>query len=250
MDQRGFLLSVKLWEDGIDWATYPFSIPAVRDFSRVRFHPQVTFFVGDNGSGKSTLVEAIAVAMRLNAEGGTKDLSFSTRSSESSLHGFVQPVRSTRQPDSGFFLRAESFYNVATRIEELGLQAFYGGSPHEQSHGESFLALALNRFQPNGLYILDEPEAALSIRGQLAFLRAIYDLAREGSQFIISSHSPILTAYPNAVIYELNENGIRQVRYEDTAAYELTKSFLENPDRFLRHLLADEPSEEVSDPSS
>jgi predicted ATPase len=231
-----------------DFDLYPFSIPAIRQMSELELAAGVTLLAGENGSGKSTLVEAMAVALGFNPEGGTRNMSVSTRGSHSSLHEFLTMIRGTRSPRSGFFLRAESFFNVATHIEQLDdgaggppiIDAYGGVSLHEQSHGESFLSLIRNRFGPNGLYILDEPEAALSLRGNLALMRRMHDLEREGSQFIVATHSPILLGYPNARIYVLDEEGIAQANYEETEQYELTRSFLDDRERFLHYLFSDD----------
>ena len=203
----------------------------------------MTLFAGENGSGKSTLVEAIAIAAGFNAEGGSRNVTVSTRASHSDLHKHLRLVRGTRRPRTGYFLRAESFFNVATYIEGLGdpgIAAAYGDRPlHERSHGESFIALVQHRFGPKGLYILDEPEAALSLRGNLALMRRMHDLVAEGSQFIVSTHSPILLGYPDAKIYVLSSEGIAQVPYEKTEVVELTRAFLDGRDQFLRHLFED-----------
>ncbi|TMG39978.1 MAG: AAA family ATPase [Chloroflexi bacterium] len=233
--------SVVLKRDGIDdLEAYPFSIPAIRQLDELRLDPHVTLFAGENGSGKSTLVEAIAVAAGFNAEGGSRNVTVSTRPSHSVLHQHLRLVRGTRRPRTGYFLRAESFFNVATYLEDIPESvAWYGGRLHEKSHGESFISLVTNRFGPNGLYILDEPEAALSLRGNLALIRRMHDLVADGSQFIISTHSPILLGYPGATIYVLSDAGIVETRYEDTEVVELTRSFLDDRDQFLRHLFAD-----------
>jgi predicted ATPase len=242
---RGFLLDVTLEPDRVPAETrdaYPFSIPAVRGLSTLAFHPKVTFFVGENGSGKSTLIEALAVAAGFNAEGGSKAFNFTTRKSHSSLHDALVLARGHRREKDGFFLRAESFFNVATEIENVGeiLDAYGGKSLHEQSHGESFLALANHRFRGNGLYILDEPEAALSPTRQLSLLKIIDNHVRKlGSQFLIATHSPILMAYPDATIYNLVASGIEAVEYEETEHYKVTRSFLEAPKLFFRHLFDD-----------
>lgn len=203
----------------------------------------MTLFAGENGSGKSTLVEAIAVAAGFNAEGGSRSVNVSTRASHSVLHKHLRLVRGTRRPKTGYFLRAESFFNVATYIEELrdpGIAAAYGDVPlHERSHGESFIALVQHRFGPRGLYILDEPEAALSLRGNLALMRRMHDLVAEGSQFIVSTHSPILLGYPDAKIYVLSGEGITETAYEQTEVVELTRSFLDGREQFLHHLFRD-----------
>ena len=226
-----------------DFNVYPFSIPAIQELHELVLDPHVTLFAGENGSGKSTLVEAIAVAAGFNAEGGSRSVTVSTRASHSELHKHLRLVRGTRRPRTGFFLRAESFFNVATYIEELrdpGIAAAYGDRPlHERSHGESFIALVQHRFGPKGLYILDEPEAALSLRGNLALMRRMHDLVAEGSQFILSTHSPILLGYPGATIYVLSTEGIARVPYEKTEVVELTRAFLDGREQFLRHLFED-----------
>lgn len=235
---------------------YPFSIPAIRDLGVLELHPKVTFLVGENGVGKSTLIEAIAVAAGFNAEGGSKNFSFSTHGSVSELHGVLRLVRGMQREKDGFFLRAESLFNVASEIERLDegaargaprLVHSYGGrSLHAQSHGESFMALALNRFRGQGLYILDEPEAALAPSRQLAMLVLIDRLVKEGgSQFVIATHSPILMAYPDATIYQLSaEGGISPIAYEETEHYRVTRDFLNNRQAYLRELFSgdDEPT--------
>ena len=212
------------------------------------FDADVTFLVGENGSGKSTLLEAIALCCGFNAEGGTRNFRFSTRDTHASLHDYMTVSRSA-YPKDGFFLRAESFYNVATNIDEMdeapsfgpALINSYGGvSLHKQSHGESFLALVQNRFGGHGLYLLDEPEAALSPSRQLTLLAEMHNLVAMESQFIVATHSPILMAYPGARIYQLDGEGIQAVEYRETEHYQLTRRFLENPERMLRYLLAEE----------
>jgi predicted ATPase len=205
---------------------------------QVELHPKMTFFIGENGSGKSTLLEAIAVALGFNPEGGTRNFNFATRRSHSELHDYLRIVRGVTRPRDGFFLRAESFFNVATNIDDLGVTDSYGfRSLHEQSHGESFLALMTHRFGGKGLYILDEPEAALSPQRQLAVLSLMHDLILDTSQFIIATHSPILMAYPDAWIYQCGKGGITRVTYEDTEHYQITRDFLLNPKRMLKVLL-------------
>jgi predicted ATPase len=202
-------------------------------------HPAVTFFVGENGAGKSTLLEAIAVAFGFNAEGGSKNFRFGTRESHSELYKFLRIAKGVPRPTDGFFLRAESFYNVATMVEELGVGASYGDrSLHEQSHGESFIALMVNRFRGEGLYLLDEPEAALSPGRQLSVITRIHDLVQQRSQFIIATHSPIIMAYPDAHIYSFSTSGIERVDYKETEHFRITRDFLSNPQRMLRHLMA------------
>jgi len=242
----GYLRAVRLVRESVgDFKVYPFSIPSIQSLDELELDAKVTFLIGENGSGKSTLIEAIAVLAGFNAEGGSKNFRFGTRRSESCLHQFMRPVRGHRRPRDGFFLRAESYFNVATEIERLDeepggpriIDSFGGVSLHEQSHGESFLALAANRFRGHGLYILDEPEAALSPQRQLSLLSIIHEHVEErASQFVIATHSPILMAYPNARIYRLGANGIEQVAYEDTEHYKVTRDFLNSPDRFFKTL--------------
>ncbi|GIE26965.1 ABC transporter ATP-binding protein [Actinoplanes italicus] len=199
----------------------------------------VTLLSGDNGSGKSTLIEAIAVAAGFNPEGGTTSFNFATRATESSLGGHLTLVRTPgRKPRTGFFLRAESYYNVATEIERLGVTGSYGGvSPHQRSHGESFLDLVAHRFGPGGLYLLDEPEAALSVQGCLALLLRIADLVADGSQFVIATHSPILLACPGATILEIGPGGgIEPVSFDQAEPVVMTRAFLADPARFLGRL--------------
>jgi predicted ATPase len=216
---------------------YPFSLPAVRQLRELAFRAPVTFLVGENGSGKSTLLEAIATAWGFNPEGGSRNFMFATRPSGSGLHEYLQVVRGHRRPGDGFFLRAESFYNVATEVDRLGMQSAYGGiSLHEQSHGESFLAVFMDRFFGGGLYLLDEPEAALSPSRQLSVLVRMQDLVRQHSQFVIATHSPILMGFPGADILLLDESGIRRVEYEETEHYFVTREFLLNRQRMLAEL--------------
>ena len=202
----------------------------------------VTFLAGENGAGKSTLLEALAVACGFNAEGGTRNFQFSTKNTHSSLSAYVKVTKGYKTAKDGFFLRAESFYNVASEVDRLdemipGMLASYGGkSLHAQSHGESFLALMQNRFG-TGLYFLDEPEAALSPARQMTLLAQIHLLVQQGAQFIIATHSPILMAYPQAHIYVLSQQGIAHTPYTETESYTLTKQFLDDPQRMLHYLL-------------
>ena len=235
--------SVVLKRDEVpDFGAYPFTIPAVRGLTDLPLAQGVTLFAGENGSGKSTLIEAIAVAAGFNPEGGSRHMTVSTRPSHSDLHRYLRLVRGTRRPKTGYFLRAESFFNVATYIEQIPEAVeSHGGRPlHEQSHGESFLSLIRHRFGPNGLYILDEPEAALSVRGNLALMRRMHDLIEQGSQFIISTHSPILLGFPNARIYVLDGDGLHASAYDETDVVEVTRSFLRDRDAFFRHLFAED----------
>jgi predicted ATPase len=243
VSQGGFLQKLELRRELVtSFAEYPFSIPSIASLAEIELEldPRVTFLVGENGSGKSTLIEAIAVSERYNAEGGTRNFNFATRRSESELHKAIRISKGARRPRDGFFLRAESYYNVASEAERLGVTDAYGGSAHEQSQGESFLALAMHRFGPQGLYILDEPEAALSPQRQLSLMAIMHRLLREGSQFIIATHSPILMAFPGALIYQLSAGGIERIAYADAEHVRITRDFLANPERFFKSLFADD----------
>lgn len=228
--------------DRLPSESYLRKIPWVKNFQRIDFGKPVTFFVGENGTGKSTLLEAIAVALGFNPEGGSRNFCFSTRDTHSELSDVMRVSRGGKRVKDGFFLRAESFYNVATEIENLadeddGFYDGYGGkSMHSQSHGESFRSLMMNRFRGNGIYLLDEPEAALSPTTQMSMLCILKELEKVDSQFIIVTHSPILLAYPNADIYEFGEDGIEKKGYKETEPYLVTKSFLDNPEQMLNLL--------------
>ena len=236
---RGILLKQAPQRDA-----YLCQIPAVRQLlldGRMDFAAPVTIFVGENGSGKSTMLEAIAVAMGFNAEGGGREHSFSTMDSHSELGELLTPVRAA-WPKDGFFLRAESFYNTSTYLEQSGsLLTRYGArSLHRQSHGEAFLSLVKNRFTGSGLYLLDEPEAALSPQRLLSLLVAIHDLVEQDAQFILATHSPILMACPGARIKLFDEAGVRDTTYRETDHYQITKQFLNNPEQMLRYLLQED----------
>jgi predicted ATPase len=219
---------------------YAFNLPAIRNLESIDLHPKVTFFVGENGSGKSTLLEAIAVANGLNPEGGSRNMQFGTRESHSLLYRTLRFRRHHSLIPDAWFLRAESLFNVATEIEQLGVLGYYGDrSLHEQSHGEAFMGLVENRFG-QGLYFLDEPEAALSPQRQLAFLVLLHELIQRDSQLVIATHSPILMSYPDALIYLFNDRGVEPIAYEETEHYRVTRAFLESPQRMLRQLLGDE----------
>jgi predicted ATPase len=218
---------------------YPFNLPALRNLDYIELHPKVTFFVGENGSGKSTLLEALAVSLGFNPEGGTKNFGFSTRESHSDLHEFLRIAKGIKKPRDGFFLRAESFFNVASEIERLDedprggppiIDSYGGTSLHEQSHGESFMALLSNRFGGQGLYILDEPEAALSPKRQLKAIARIHELIDDRSQFIIATHSPLMMAYPDAWIYACTAEGLKRVDYKDTEHFRVMRDFMSDPD--------------------
>jgi predicted ATPase len=227
---------------------YPWDLSAVQALSRgLALDPRVNYLIGENGSGKSTLLEAIAVAAGMNAEGGSSNFAFSTRDSHSDLWRSIRLIRGARRPRTDFFLRAESLFTAATYVDELkelnrdALVPYGGRSLHEQSHGESFLAVMLNRFGPDGFYLLDEPEAALSTQNCLTFLRRVHELVSQGSQFVIATHSPIALAYPQATIYACNDAGVEQVEFDDADRVRLTQSFLNSRERFLQQLFSDQP---------
>ncbi len=248
--------------EGCAGRKHPFNIPAIRNIETLRFHSDVTFIIGENGSGKSTLLEAIALLMDLGAQGGTGNFKLADPYGISGLHNHMKIKRSFERPKDRYFLRAESFYNIGTYLEELAaspdarlVQADptqeefrnrvfrrYGGvSPHHRSHGESFISLITHAFGGKGLYILDEPEAALSPQRQLAALVRIHDLVLDQSQFIIATHSPILMSYPGARMYMLDENGCSETTFEETDHYRVTRDFLLNHPKRLKHLLSKQP---------
>jgi predicted ATPase len=241
MQPRPYLQRIRIDWDGVrEPDKYPFSIPAVKALTELDFHRDVTFVIGENGSGKSTLVEAIALAMGFGAEGGTKNVKLQSASDTSQLAHHLKLERSFKRPADAYFLRAESFYNVATYMDSVDYLKGYGGkSLHARSHGEAFFSVLTDKLRGNGLYIFDEPEAALSPSRQTAALVAIHNLVQNESQFIIATHSPILMAYPNARIVLLDETGISEVAYEDTEHYTVTRNFLNRHQTMLKHLLDD-----------
>jgi predicted ATPase len=242
MSRDRFLVRLELMRDKVpSWEAYPFDIPAIATLERIDFESPVTFLVGENGSGKSTLIEAIAIRAGFNPEGGTKNFRSTHRPSESSLAQYLRVARGAKREQGGFFLRAETMFNVSTEAEQY---TEYGWAKlHEMSHGEAFLWITLNRFPDRGLFVLDEPEAALSPQRQLALLARIHQLVEAGSQFVISTHSPLLLAYPKAKILLLDRSGLHDVRYEDTEHYAVTKAFLQDPAGMLRRLFAEANSE-------
>lgn len=241
-----YIRSVDLRRDRVDsFSRYPFCLPAVKGLIDLKLHPEVTFIVGENGTGKSTILEAIAVAYGFNPEGGTRNFNFSSNDTHSRLYDSIRLSKGVKRPRDGFFLRAESMYNVATNIDELDKEegpwpkiiGSYGGvSLHHQSHGESFMAVFMNRLSGKGLYILDEPEAALSPSRQMAMISRMHELVQKESQFIIATHSPIIMAYPDSIIYEIKD-GFRAVKYEETEHYQITKAFINNPGKMLGILM-------------
>lgn len=219
------------------FSNYPYCLSLIKNLSAIKFHPKVTYIIGENGTGKSTILEAIAISYGFNAEGGSKNFNFSTRDTHSDLWRNLKLIKGTKVPKDSFFLRAESFYNLASNIDDIDANNSYGGkSLHAQSHGESFMSLIMNRFRGNGLYILDEPEAALSPSRQMVLLSRMHDLIEENSQFIITTHSPIVLSYPDSIIYELDDR-LNKINYEDTEIYQITKSFVNNPKKMLDILI-------------
>lgn len=229
-----------------DWEVYPFAVPVVRGLRSVSFRSRVCFFAGENGSGKSTLLEAIAAHYGFGREGGNRSFQNDTTVSNHSVEPLVKALRLSfdNRTGAGFFLRAESFFNVATHIDELGIIGGYGGSSlHAHSHGETFFTLLDLKFRRNGLFLLDEPEAALSPQRQLSFLVLIHDVLRQfkDAQFIISTHSPILLAYPKAQILSFDEGSVHEIAYEETGAFQVVHRFLSDREDFLEELFADTP---------
>ena len=219
---------------------YPFSIPSIKNLDPLDLQNKVTFFVGENGSGKSTLLEAIADKCDFNTAGGGRSNYYDVDAAEAALADYIR-LSWMPKITNGFFLRAESFYNFASHIDEIGPDNYGGRSLHKQSHGESFFSLFSNRFNNKGIYLLDEPEAALSPQRQLAFLRILHDLVTTGdSQFIIATHSPILLGYPNATILSFDNGEIKGIEYEMTDHYQITRYFLENREKFLEDILGDD----------
>jgi predicted ATPase len=237
-----------------DFSKYPFSLQVIKNLRDIVLPTQVTFFVGENGTGKSTVLEALATKTGFGREGGSKNINFDT--AYDNLYSEIQKLSSCmtlswrKKPKDGYFFRAESFFNLASHIDYIANEggqgkettyASYGGkSLHEQSHGESFLSFFKNRVGGAGFYIFDEPEVALSPQRQLALLSIINKLCKNPeSQFIIATHSPILLAYPNSVIYSFDGDELKEIRYRDTKHYEITKNFLDNPNQYLKQLFND-----------
>ncbi|WP_243292514.1 AAA family ATPase [Bacillus sp. FJAT-47783] len=241
-----FLKRITLLRDRISsFKRYPFSIPSIKSFDQLDLKSNVTFFVGENGSGKSTLLEAIAYQCQFNTAGGSRNNLYEVHASHSDLGEYIR-LSWLPKVTNGFFLRAESFYHFATHLDELeqdgltatGFKDYGGQSLHEQSHGEAFLSLFLNRFKGKAIYLLDEPEAALSPQRQLSFMRILHDLSSSGEcQFIIATHSPILLGFPNATILSFDDGEVKEVEYERTDHYQITKYFLQYRDKFLKDIL-------------
>lgn len=239
------LISIALEREKVsDWDVYPFSVPAIRALDEINIHSQVVFFVGENGSGKSTLLEAIAGHYGFGLEGGNRSTQFTSTETVTSVDPLRKALRVafSKRTGKGFYLRAESFFNLATYVDNVGVAWAYGGtSLHEQSHGESFFAILENRIKSPGLYLMDEPEAALSPQRQLAMLAMLHGFARNNEfQFVIATHSPILLAYPGAQIFSFDDGKINEIGYRETQAYQIVSGFLAAPEHYLHHLLRDD----------
>lgn len=241
MNKNLYINQLKLKnKETINKTDYPYSLSIIQNLDKIVFTQPVTFIVGENGSGKSTLLEAIAINSGLNAEGGNQNMRFVTRDSHSSLCSNLIISKGFISPKEKYFLRAESFYNVASAIDDYDVQDSYGGkSLHNQSHGEAFFSVFMNKFRGNGLYILDEPEAALSPTRQLSLLTRMKDLISTNSQLIIATHSPIIMSFPDATIYNISNDEIVKVNYEETEHFQITKRYLNNYRQMLKELLDD-----------
>lgn len=254
--ERRYLLELVLERERVpSFSEYPFSLPAVSNLSTLTFDPRVTFFIGENGSGKSTVLEAIAQAIGLNPEGGSRNTTFTTKDTHSELFEYIRLVRGHKRPKDSYFLRAESFYNLATYMDDDDddprysrknyLWTYGGKSLHEQSHGESFMATMTNKLRGAGIYLFDEPEAALSPSRQLSALAVFRKLVDLESQLIIATHSPILMAYPDALIYNFSDDGISPIAYEETEHYTITRDFLNKPEKMLGYLFEEADADSV-----
>lgn len=233
-----------------DPTAYPFCVPAIASLTQLTFTSRVTFFTGENGSGKSTLLEAIAAHIGFGREGGNRNYSIETTESSRATEPLARALRLGFFPartGEGFYFRAESLFNVASYVDELGAEvlASYGGiSLHARSHGETFFTVLDHKFRRSGLFLLDEPEAALSPQRQLSFLVLIHDTLRDykDAQFIISTHSPILLGYPGAQILSFDGGYVREINYEETSPYQIVKRFLSDRRNFLRELFDEPPT--------
>jgi predicted ATPase len=244
------LKKITLLKDRIeDWKVYPFSVPTIAALTEIDIRSRVVFFAGENGTGKSTLLEAIAAHYGFGPEGGNRNFRSNTTEHNRSISPLEKALRLSfdRRTGAGFFLRAESFFNTATELDELGpeiLESYGGRSLHTRSHGETFFTLLTHKFRRDGLFLLDEPEAALSPQRQLAFLVLMHDTLRryKDAQFIISTHSPVLLGYPCAQILSFDSSPIQQIDYEDTAPLQIVRYFVNNRDEYLKELLNEAPS--------
>jgi predicted ATPase len=241
------LKKITLLRDRVsDWKSYPFSVPAIRGFEELSLRSRICFFAGENGTGKSTLLEAIAIHYGFGREGGNRSFSNDSTSSNHSVDPLVGALRLSfdRRTGKGYFLRAESFFNTASHIDQIGVTAFYGGeSLHARSHGETFFTLLELRFRGNGLFLLDEPEAALSPQRQLAFLVLVHDVLKKqkDAQFIISTHSPVLLGYPGAQIISFDDGTLHEIEYDDTGPMQIVRRFVNHRDSFLKELFDETP---------
>jgi len=241
------LKKIKLLRNRVEnWEDYPFLVPAIRCFEELNLRSRICFFTGENGTGKSTLLEAIAIHYGFGPEGGTRNFQNSSTESNHSVDPLVRALRLSfdKRTGAGFFLRAESFFNTASYIDEIGAATFYGGrSLHTRSHGETFFTLLELKFQSDGLFLLDEPEAALSPQRQLAFLVLLHDVLKKhkDAQFIISTHSPVLLGYPNAQIVSFDDGRLHEIVYEDTAPLQIVRRFVNDREDFLEDLLQETP---------
>jgi predicted ATPase len=230
-----------------DWESYPFSVPTIRCFDELSLHSRICFFAGENGTGKSTLLEAIAVHYGFGREGGTRSFANNSTESNHSVDPLVKALRLSfdNRTGAGYFLRAESFFNAASYIDEIGVIKYYGGrSLHTFSHGETFFTLLELKFQRDGLFLLDEPEAALSPQRQLAFLVMLHDTLRKhkNAQFIISTHSPVLLGFPGAQIVSFDEGRLHEIKYEETSPMQIVRRFVNNRAEFLGELFKENPT--------
>jgi predicted ATPase len=237
-----------------DWESYPFSVPTIRCFEELSFRSRICFFAGENGAGKSTLLEAVAVHYGFGREGGTRSFAINTTESNHSVDPLVRALRLSfdKRTGAGYFLRAESFFNAASYIDDIGITEFYGGrSLHYPSHEETFFTLLELKFQRDGLFLLDEPEAALSPQRQLAFLVLLHVVLRrhKDAQFIISTHSPVLLGYPGAQIVSFDEGRLHEIEYEETAPMQIVRRFVNNRAAFLKELFEETPAFFDDEPS-
>ena len=244
--QELYLKSLEINKNEIPKDNYIYNLSVIKNLKKIEFKQPITIFVGENGLGKSTLIEAIATKCGFNAEGGSKNFNFSTRQTESDLNKYIKIIKGPYMPRDGYFLRSESIYNVASNIDNLDevkcnappISSAYGWkSLHSQSHGESFLSIFFKRFMGNGLYILDESEAALSPVSQMSLIIRINQLVNLNSQFIIATHSPILLAIPNAQVFEIKEDGIYEKKYFETQHFKTIKNFFENTEKTVDSLI-------------
>jgi len=231
------------------WDSYPFSIPSIASLTTLKLSSAICFFVGENGTGKSTLLEAIAAHYGFGREGGNRNFTFETTASVRAIDPLVKALRLafTARTGKGFYLRAESFFNVASYVDEVGVASSYGGkSLHDHSHGESFLSLIGNRFTGPGLYLMDEPEAALSPQRQLGFLVLLHELLkRDGEvQLLIATHSPILLAFPEAQILSFDGGKIHEISYKESQPFQLVSRFVRAPERYINALFAEDRPED------